>query len=224
MNRRVLLVEDDDTLRTQVEELLRQKLYKVDATDNGQEGLYLGEKYIFDIAIIDLGLPKMNGMEVITRLRQAGKEFPILVLTARADWKDKVEGLAAGADDYLVKPFHVQELLARMQALMRRASGKFKTEIRFDYLCMDTRSRQVRVDDQPIELTAYEYKLLEYMMMRPGQVVSKAELTEHIYEQDFDRDSNVIEVFIGRLRKKIDPDGRYLPIDTVRGQGYRLSV
>lgn len=224
MNRRVLFIEDDNTLRAQVEELLRQKHYKVDSTDNGQEGLYLGEKFSFDIAIIDLGLPKMNGLEVISKLRQAGKEFPIIVLTARGDWKDKVEGLASGADDYLVKPFHVQELLARMQALMRRASGKFKTEIRFDHLSMDTRARQVCVDDQPVELTAYEYKMLEYMMMRPGQVVSKAELTEHIYEQDFDRDSNVIEVFIGRLRKKLDPDNRYLPIDTIRGQGYRLNV
>lgn len=223
MNHNVLLIEDDKTLREQVEDLLRRHGYAVDTADNGVEGLFIGEKYHYDIGIIDLGLPKMTGLEIIKRLRDNGKEFPILILTARGDWKDKVEGLSVGADDYLVKPFHVQELLARMEALIRRATGKFKAELEYGSISMDTRGKRVQVDGAPIELTAYEYKLLEFLMMKPGQVVSKTELTEHLYEQDFDRDSNVIEVFVGRLRKKLDPQNRTRPIDTIRGQGYRFN-
>lgn len=223
MNRHVLLIEDDDTLRAQVEDLLHRNNYIVDSSNNGAEGLFIGEKYHYDIGIIDIGLPKMTGLEVIEKLRAAGKEFPILILTARSDWKDKVEGLSIGADDYLVKPFHVQELLARIDALIRRATGKFKAEIQFGTLSMDTRAKSVKVEGQPVDLTAYEYKMLEYLMMRPGQVVSKAELTDHLYEQDFDRDSNVIEVFVGRLRKKLDPKNTSKPIDTIRGQGYRIN-
>lgn len=223
MNHHVLLIEDDQALREQVEDLLRRHDYSVDSADNGLEGLFIGEKYHYDIGIIDLGLPKMNGLEVIKKLRDNGKEFPILILTARGDWKDKVEGLSTGADDYLVKPFHVQELLARMEALIRRATGKFKAALEFGAISMDTRGKRVQVGGNPIELTAYEYKLLEFLMMNPGQVVSKTELTEHLYEQDFDRDSNVIEVFVGRLRKKLDPDNTTRPIDTIRGQGYRFN-
>jgi two-component system response regulator PhoP len=163
-------------------------------------------------------------MEIIEKIRGDGKDFPILVLTARGDWSDKVDALGIGADDYLVKPFHVQEFLARLDALVRRASGQFKPSLSIGPINLDMRGKRVAVDGEAIELTAYEFNLLEYLMQRPGEVVSKTELTEYLYEQDFDRDSNVIEVFVGRLRKKLDPENSLKPISTVRGQGYRLAL
>lgn len=224
MTKRVLLVEDEDTLRGQLVELLSRHGYTVDAAADGREGANLGTRYTHDIAVIDLGLPRLSGIEVIRRIRDEGKELPILILTARADWQDKVEGLESGADDYLVKPFHVQELLARLTALLRRAEGKFRALLVCGPVTLDPRARWVRVDDEEVELTAYEFKLLEYLMQHPREVLSKSELTEHLYDQDFDRDSNVIEVFVGRLRKKLDPDNRLRPIETLRGQGYRFTL
>jgi two-component system response regulator PhoP len=221
---RLLLVEDEDKLREQLVEILERHDYKVDACSDGMEGLYVAQKYQYDIAVVDLGLPKVPGIEIIEKVREDGKDYPIIILTARGDWKDKVDGLAAGADDYLVKPFHVQELLARLEALTRRASGKFKPELEFGPIRMDMRGKRVQLDGERVELTAYEFNLLEYLMMRPGEVVSKTELTDHLYDQDFDRDSNVIEVFVGRLRKKLDPENSLKPIETVRGQGYRFTL
>ena len=224
MSQRLLLVEDERKLREQLINLLGRHRYTVDAAEDGVEGLFLGQKYEYDIAVIDLGLPRIPGTEVIERLRADGREFPILILTARGDWKDKVDGLGRGADDYLVKPFHVQEFLARLEALTRRASGRIKAQIEYGPISMDTRGKRVLVGEVPIELTAYEFNLLEYLMQRPGEVVSKTALTEYLYDQDFDRDSNVIEVFVGRLRRKLDPDNELRPIETVRGQGYRFSL
>ncbi|MCB1644011.1 MAG: response regulator transcription factor [Pseudomonadales bacterium] len=223
MSHKLLLVEDEDKLRAQLVELLVRHGYEVDECADGMEGLYVAQKYHYDVAIIDLGLPKVSGIEIIQKLREEGQDYPVLILTARGDWTDKVDGLAAGADDYLVKPFHVQELLARLDAMIRRASGKLKPVLEWGPINLDIRGKRVRVDGDPIDLTAYEFNLLEYLMQRPGEVVSKTELTEHLYDQDYDRDSNVIEVFVGRLRKKLDPDNRMKPIETVRGQGYRLN-
>ena len=221
---RVLIVEDEDTLRDQVKRFLADNGYVVDQAENGEEGFYLGSEYPMDVAIVDLGLPDISGIELIQRLRKAGKVFPILILTARTRWQEKVEGLDAGADDYLVKPFHFEELLARLNALIRRAAGQSHPVIQSGPIELDTASQVVRVAGNELDLTAYEYKVLEYLMLHQGNVVSKTVLTEHIYEQDFDRDSNVIEVFIGRLRKKLDPDGSLQPIETLRGRGYRFSV
>ena len=223
MTQHLLLVEDEKKLREQLVELLEGDQFTVDACADGADGLFMGMKYNYDVAVIDLGLPKVSGMEVIEQLRAEGKDFPILILTARGDWKDKVDGLSSGADDYLVKPFHVQEFLARLEALIRRASGQLKTTLDFGPVHLDTRAKQVEVDGKKIDLTAFEFNLLQYLMLRPGEVVSKSELTEHLYDQDFDRDSNVIEVFVGRLRKKIDPSNALKPIETVRGQGYRFT-
>ena len=224
MTRKLLLIEDDDKLRQQLVELLESYRYEVDVAADGMEGLYIAQKFSYDIAVIDLGLPKVSGMEIIEKIRGDGKDFPILVLTARGDWSDKVDALGIGADDYLVKPFHVQEFLARLDALVRRASGQFKPSLSIGPINLDMRGKRVAVDGEAIELTAYEFNLLEYLMQRPGEVVSKTELTEYLYEQDFDRDSNVIEVFVGRLRKKLDPKNSLKPISTVRGQGYRLAL
>ncbi len=221
---RILLVEDEAPLRETLAARLKREGYAVDTAADGEEGLYLGKEVPFDLAIIDLGLPRMNGMELIQQLREENCRFPILVLTARGSWQDKVEGLKTGADDYVVKPFHVEELLARMNALMRRASGWSKPQIQCGPVTMDMTAQTVTVNEQNVDLTSYEYKVLEYLMMHAGELVSKAELTEHIYQQDFDRDSNVLEVFIGRLRRKLDPDGTLKPIDTVRGRGYRFSI
>ena len=192
-----------------------------DAAD-GKAGLYYGTEFDYDAAIIDLGLPLLDGISLIREIRAQGKTFPILILTARGDWQDKVEGLDAGADDYVVKPFRLEEILARLNALLRRAAGFAKPLIEFGPITLDITGKRVSLNGQPQELTAYEYKLLEYLMLHPGQVVSKAELTEHLYAQDYDRDSNVLEVFIRRLRQKLDPDETLKPIETVRGQGYRF--
>ncbi len=224
MSRRILLAEDEAKLREQLVEILDRHAYTVDQAEDGAQALHLGETYNYELAIIDLGLPRMPGMDVINKLRDQGKDFPVLILTARGDWQDKVEGLSAGADDYLVKPFHVQELLARMEALIRRASGAVTKDLTIGPVSLDTRAKSVQVNGTAIELTAFEFNLLEYLMTRPGHVVSKSELTEHLYHQDFDRDSNVIEVFVGRLRRKLDPDNQLKPIETVRGQGYRFGL
>lgn len=224
MSKRILLVEDEDKLREQLVEILERHDYRVDQASDGMEGLYLAQKFSFDLAIVDLGLPRVPGLEIVKKIREEGKEYPILILTARSDWQDKVDGLAAGADDYLVKPFHVQELLARLEAMIRRASGQLTPALTCGPIHMDMRGKRVSVSEQPVDLTAFEYNLLHYLMQRPGEVVSKTELTEHLYEQDFDRDSNVIEVFVGRLRKKLDPANAIQPIETVRGQGYRFTL
>ncbi|MFK7955331.1 MAG: response regulator transcription factor [Lysobacterales bacterium] len=221
---RVLVVEDDTPLRETLVARLQREGYAVDAAADGEEGLYLGREYPIDVAVVDLGLPKLNGMEVIEQWRKAEKRFPVLILTARGEWQDKVEGLGAGADDYLVKPFHVEELLARLNALVRRAAGWAQSVLRCGPIALDTSAQQVTLSDRPVELTSFEYKVLEYLMMHAGEVISKSRLTDHIYEQDFDRDSNVIEVFVGRLRKKLDPKGVTKPIETLRGRGYRFRA
>lgn len=221
---RILLVEDEAPLRETLAARLKREGYAVDAASDGEEGMYLGREVPFDVAIIDLGLPKMSGMDLIRLLRNEGKKFPILILTARPTWQDKVEGLKAGADDYLVKPFHVEELLARLNALLRRAAGWSKPTLECGPVSLDLAAQTVTVDGEGVDLTSYEYKVLEYLMMHAGTLVSKADLTEHIYQQDFDRDSNVLEVFIGRLRKKLDPEGTLKPIETVRGRGYRFAL
>ncbi|ORU92917.1 MAG: DNA-binding response regulator [Cycloclasticus sp. symbiont of Bathymodiolus heckerae] len=221
---RVLVVEDDEILQKQLHSMLTKKGYAVDVASNGQDALYFGTEYPIDVAIIDLGLPDISGMDVIKQLRSKDINFPILILTARTRWEEKVEGLEAGADDYLVKPFHTEELLARMNALIRRSVGIATPKLICGAIMLDTNAQQVQVDDVSVELTAYEYKMLEYMMLHSGRVISKTEITDHIYEQDFDRDSNVIEVFVGRLRKKLDPNDQYKPIETLRGRGYRFSI
>jgi two-component system response regulator PhoP len=176
------------------------------------------------VAVVDIGLPGISGIDVIRAWRDAGRGFPILILTARGRWQDKVEGLEAGADDYLVKPFHVEELLARLNALLRRSAGWSQPVITAGPVVLDTRAQSVSLDGSPVELTAYEYKVLEYLMLHAGEVVSKSDLTEHIYEQDWDKDSNTLEVFVRRLRKKLDPQGSYKPIETQRGRGYRFAL
>lgn len=221
---RILLVEDEAPLRETLAARLKREGYAVDSASDGEEGIYMGREVPFDVGIIDLGLPKMSGMELIRLLRSEGKSFPILILTARTGWQDKVEGLKAGADDYLVKPFHVEELLARLNALLRRAAGWSKPQLECGPIRLDLAAQTVTVEEVGVDLTSYEYKVLEYLMLHAGELVSKADLTEHIYQQDFDRDSNVLEVFIGRLRKKLDPDGTLKPIETVRGRGYRFAI
>lgn len=221
---RLLIVEDESALREQLQSQLRQAGYAVDIAVDGKEGKFMGLEYPFDLAVVDLGLPQLSGMEVIRAWRENGRRFPVLILTARGNWQDKVEGLDSGADDYLVKPFHSEELLARIKALLRRAAGTPQPQIHCGPITLDTVAQRVNVKGIELELTAYEYKVLEYLILHTGEVVSKTELTEHIYDQDFDRDSNVIEVFVGRLRRKLDPDNSYQPIETLRGRGYRFTL
>lgn len=221
---RALIVEDDSSLREQLAERLREAGYAVDAAADGEEGLYQASEYPVDIAVIDLGLPQLSGIELIRKARAAGKQFPILILTARDGWKSKVEGLEAGADDYLVKPFQPEELLARVRALIRRSGGWAQSQLQCGPIALDPSAQQVSLDGQPLTVTAYEYKILEFLMLHAGEVVSKTDLTEHIYEEESDRDSNVIEVFIRRLRKKLDPNESLQPIETLRGRGYRLNL
>jgi len=221
---RVLLVEDDQALNRSLSSQLEAAGYAVDRAEDGREGLYFATEYPLDLAIVDLGLPTLSGVDLIKELRSAGKSYPVLVLTARDRWQDKVEALKYGADDYVVKPFHIEELLARVDALLRRASGWAQSELTCGPISLDTRSHEVKVDGELLELTSFEYRLLEYLMLHAGEVVSKTQITEALYEQDFERDSNVIEVLIGRLRRKLDPDGTYQPIQTLRGRGYRVSL
>ncbi len=215
---RILLVEDEPTLRAQLRTGLIEAGYAVDEASNGQDALFLGDTEAFDVVILDLGLPVLDGLSVLKRWRESGRVMPVLILTARNNWHDKVAGIDAGADDYLSKPFHMEELLARLRALIRRASGLASPLLQCGPLSLDTRSGRVTLDGQLVTLTSHEYKVLAYLMHRPGSVVSRTELTEHIYAQDFDRDSNTIEVFVGRLRKKLPA----ALIETVRGLGYRL--
>jgi two-component system response regulator PhoP len=221
---RLLLVEDEAPLREQLATQLQRNGYAVDSAADGREALYLIQEYDYDLAIIDLGLPMVDGLSVIRKTRELQKRFPILVLTARGRWQDKVEGLEAGGDDYVVKPFQIEEVIARLNALLRRTSGFASPLLEFEQLTIDTAKQKVSVAGTPVELTAFEYKALLYLTHRHGQVISKTELTEHLYDQDFDRDSNVIEVFIGRLRKKLDPEHTLNPITTVRGRGYRFEL
>lgn len=221
---KLLVVEDDSDLRRQLVSGLESQGYTVEETGDGQEALYLGTEFAYDLAVVDLGLPSLSGVELIKQWRADARNFPILILTARSDWQDKVEGLEAGADDFLVKPFHMEELLARLNALLRRAAGHAKPVLSFGPLSLDTIGRVVTYNDEPIKLTSYEYRTLEYLMLNAGKTISKAELTEHLYHQDFDRDSNVLEVFIRRLRQKLDPDQTMQPITTVRGLGYRFDL
>jgi len=216
---RVLVVEDETTLATQLEHLLTQAGYAVDLSRDGHDALHRGETDPFDAVVLDLGLPAIDGLTVLRRWRGAGRTMPVLVLTARDQWHEKVAGIDAGADDYLAKPFHAEELLARLRALIRRSGGHASPLLRCGPLQLDTVAGRVSVDGRPVVLTSHEYKVLAYLMHHAGRIVSRAELTEHIYAQDFDRDSNTIEVFIGRLRRKIPAP----LIETVRGLGYRLG-
>ena len=216
---RILLVEDDPTLSNQVRQALAEADYAVDLAADGRDAQYLGETEPFDAAILDLGLPLVDGITVLKSWRAHGISFPVLILTARDTWHEKVAGIDAGADDYLGKPFHMEELLARLRALIRRASGNASSVLACSTVRLDTRSGRVSVDGEPIVLTSHEFKVLSYLMHHQGEIVSRSTLTEHIYAQDFDRDSNTIEVFVGRLRKKIPPE----LIETVRGLGYRMS-
>jgi len=218
----ILIVEDESRLRERLRDRLHKNGYVVEVAADGEEGLYYGQEFPLDLAVIDIGLPKMSGIELIRRFRSNGRHFPILILTARRNWQDKVEGLETGADDYLVKPFRFEELEARLNALLRRSSGWSKPVIDCGQISLDTGKQTIAVAGDSVELTAFEYRVLEYLMLHAGQVVSKAELTDSIYDQDFDRNSNVLEVFIGRLRRKLDPDNRINPIETLRGRGYRF--
>ncbi len=221
---RLLIVEDETELRQQLQQRFKDEGYAVDVAADGEEGLYLAREYPFNAAVVDIGLPKLSGIELLQQLRSSGKSFPVLLLTARGRWQDKVDGLDAGADDYLVKPFHIEELVARVKALLRRSAGLSQSEITFGPISLNISTQQVLLSGMELELTAYEYKVLEYLMINAGKVISKVDLTEHIYDQDFDRDSNVIEVFVGRLRRKLDPDNVLQPIETLRGRGYRFSL
>ena len=221
---RILVVEDETALRESLKHDLSAAGYAVDVAADGEEGLYAALEYPIDVAIVDLGLPKVTGLDVIRRLRAAGKNYGVLVLTARDSWQDKVEGLSAGADDYVAKPFHLAELQARLSALLRRASGWTTPLLQCGPVALDTRAQAVAVGGIPVELTSFEYRLLEHLMLRAGEVISKTELTDKLYEQDFERDSNVIEVLVGRLRRKLDPGDELKPIETLRGRGYRIAL
>jgi two-component system response regulator PhoP len=221
---RILVVEDEASIRERVADRLRSEGFAVDTAGDGPEGFYFATEYPIDLAVVDLGLPGMDGIDLIAKLRQRGIAFPILILTARTRWQEKVEGLEAGADDYLGKPFHVEELSARVRALIRRAAGVPHAALACGAVSLNTSTQRVEVSGRPVELTAFEYRVLHYLMLNAGKVVSKTELTEHIYEEDRDRDSNVIEVFVGRLRRKLDPRDELGPIETLRGRGYRFRL
>ena len=220
---RVLLVEDDTALRDNLRQVLEGAGYACDAASNGKDGLHCAREYPIDVAIIDLGLPEISGVEIIRTVRAETYEYPILILTARSDWQDKVAGLEAGADDYLTKPFNNQELLARLNALIRRSKGYSDTVINIGELSLNTSAKSLVLGDSAIDITAYEYRLIECLMLNAGKVMSKSALVEHIYDEEADNDSNVIEVFVRRLRKKLEPFGSASVIETVRGQGYRIS-
>ncbi len=220
---RLLLIEDEAPLRCSLAAALRETGATVDEAGDGEEGLYLAREYPFDVAIVDLGLPKLAGLELIRRLRADGSLLPILILTARGRWQDKVEGLEAGADDYLTKPFETPELVARVRALWRRAAGAAGRVLRVGPYALDPDAQQVSCQGAPVDLTGFEFRLLDYLVRHRERVVSKQELADYLYPHDTDRDSNVLEVLIGRLRRKLDPEGRWSPIETVRGRGYRFA-
>ena len=215
---RILVVEDDPDLNRQMVAALKDAGYAVDSTGDGEESHFMGDTEPYDAVVLDIGLPKMDGISVLEQWRRDGREMPVLILTARDRWSDKVQGIDAGADDYVAKPFHIEEVLARIRALVRRAAGHATNEIECGPVRLDSRSWRVSVDGNPVKLTSHEFKVLEYLMHHRDRVVSRTELTEHLYDQDFDRDSNTIEVFVGRLRKKVSDE----LIETVRGLGYRI--
>lgn len=217
---RILVVEDDTNLNRQLKEALTDAGYAVDVAFDGEEGHFLGDTEPYDAIVLDIGLPQMDGLSVLEEWRRAGKTTPVLLLTARDRWSDKVQGIDAGADDYVAKPFHMEEILARIRALVRRAAGHSSNEITAGSVRLDVKAGKVTVDGHAVKLTSHELRLLSYLMHHKGKVISRTELTEHLYDQDFDRDSNTIEVFIGRLRKKLGVD----LIETVRGLGYRMQA
>lgn len=217
---RVLVVEDDRDLNRQLTAALVEAGYAVDSASDGEEGHFLGDTEPYDAVVLDIGLPKMDGITVLEKWRRARRAMPVLMLTARDRWSDKVSGIDAGADDYVAKPFHMEEVLARLRALIRRSAGHAASQIECGPIVLDTRISRVTVDGNPVKLTSHELRLLSYLMHHQGKVVSRTELTEHLYDQDFDRDSNTIEVFVGRLRRKLGVD----LIETVRGLGYRLAA
>ena len=217
---RILVVEDDKDLNRQIAEALSDAGYVVDRAYDGEEGHFLGDTEPYDAVVLDIGLPQMDGISVVERWRRDGRKMPVLMLTARDRWSDKVAGIDAGADDYVAKPFHIEEVLARLRALIRRAAGHASSELICGPLRLDTKASKADVEGVPLKLTSHEFRLLAYLMHHMGQVVSRTELVEHLYDQDFDRDSNTIEVFVGRLRKKMGID----LIETVRGMGYRIRA
>ena len=216
---RLLVVEDDPDLRRQLTAALEDAGYAVDAAKDGEEGHFLGDTEPYDAVVLDLGLPIIDGVSVLEKWRRAGRKMPVLILTARDRWSDKVAGFDAGADDYVAKPFHMEEVLARIRALLRRAAGHASSEISVGPVVLDTKSSRVSVDGMPVKLTSLEFRLLSYLMHHKGKVVSRTELVEHLYDQDFDRDSNTVEVFVGRLRKKLGVD----VLHTIRGMGYTVT-
>jgi two-component system, OmpR family, response regulator PhoP len=221
---RILVIEDETGLQADIRQRLETEGYIVDTSGEGNEGLFFATEYPLDAAIIDIGLPGISGIEIIQRLRGQGSTLPVLILTARSRWQEKVEGLEAGADDYLVKPFQMEELLARLKALLRRASGTPTTELRCGAVALNLGTQQVLLHGEVLDVTAFEYRMLEYLMRHSSEAVSKAKLADYLYPHDDDRDSNVIEVIIGRLRKKLDPDGSLQPIETLRNRGYRFTL
>ncbi len=219
---RVLVVEDETELRELLGRALKKEGFAVDLCADGTDGLFYATEYPIDLAIVDLGLPGQSGMDIVRAVRKRERKFPILILTARSDWQDKVQALEMGADDYVTKPFRLEELMARVHALLRRSAGHAAPEVSFGPLTVNLSSQIVLLDGQTLELTSFEYRVLEYFALHPDQVVSKMELNEHLYDEDADPDSNVIEVIIGRLRRKLDPEGSWQPIETLRGRGYRF--
>ena len=221
---RLLLVEDDAALRLGLARQLENEGYRVDQAKDGEEGLFLAREYPFDLAIVDLGLPKLNGLTIVQRLRAEGRTMPLLILTARGSWQDKVSGLEAGADDYVTKPFEYPELAARVKALLRRSMKAASEVVSFGPISLDFSAQSVKLDGEALELTAFEYRLLEFLVRERARVVPKQELADYLYPHGEDRDSNVLEVLIGRLRRKLDPEGQLAPIETVRGRGYRFTL
>ena len=221
---RLLLIEDDAALRLGLARQLEAEGYRVDQAGDGEEGLFLAREYPFDLAIVDLGLPRLNGMSIVQGVRAAGSAMPILILTARGTWQDKVTGLEAGADDYVVKPFEYPELAARVKALLRRSLKSVSDVLALGPIAIDFSTQAVRLNGEPLELTAFEYRMLEYLVRERARILTKQELSDYLYPHGEDRDSNVLEVLIGRLRRKLDPDGTLAPIETVRGRGYRFTL
>ncbi len=221
---RILLVEDEATLQQQIRGLLEAQGYEVQSTGDGKEGLYFASEYSYDAAVVDLGLPGLSGLEIIRKLRSSGNRLPVLILTARGRWENKVEGLEAGGDDYLTKPFQPEELVARIKALLRRAAGAARDVVDCGPVTLDLGAQKVLLNGEQVELTSYEYRLLEHLIRERHRVLSKDELASHLYPHDEERDSNVIEVLIGRLRRKLDADGSLQPLETLRGRGYRFAL
>ncbi len=221
---RILVIEDEPVVRNYLRQHLAERGYSVSVAPDGEEGLFAGTEYDLDAAIVDLGLPKMPGLQVIRQLRSRGRKFPILILTARSLWQDKVEGLHAGADDCITKPFEIEEIVARVQTLIRRAHGWVSAELVCGPVALDTNSRRVSVGGNPVLLSNYEVRILEILMLRAGKVISKQELATRMYDEDLEPESNVIEVHVGQLRRKLDPEGVLRPIETLRGCGYLFTL